>query len=131
MDSMDNVNDNIAYNVWRNRNDALDTPGDKVFTDADSTGLWRVYEKQNAYSVFRQLSPDTTTTQQDFGTQIVARNDGRTAVVSAPKKGQGEIHFLFRRTASAGTEFQTQSTVTTTAGNDNTGRLGCTDYEYR
>ena len=124
MDSMDNVNDNIAYNVWRNRNDALDTPGDKVFTDADSTGLWRVYEKQNAYSVFRQLSPDTTTTQQDFGTQIVARNDGRTAVVSAPKKGQGEIHFLFRRTASAGTEFQTQSTVTTTAGNDNTGRLG-------
>ena len=34
------------------------------------------------------LSPDTTTADQDFGYQIVARNDGRTVVVSAPTDGQ-------------------------------------------
>ena len=98
--------------------------GDKVFADSDSSGLWRVYEKQDPYTFNLLLSPDTTTADQDFGAQIVARNDGRTLVVSAPGKGQGEVHFLFRSSTEAGTTFQTQSTVSMTENDDNTSRLG-------
>ena len=81
-----------------------------MFADTDSSGLWRVYEKQDPYTTNIQLSPDAATADQDFGYRIVARNDGRTVIASAPGKGQGEIHFLFRSSTDAGTDFQTQST---------------------
>ena len=122
--SMDNVNDLIEYETYQDKNSAIGQPGDKVFADADSSGLWRVYEKQDPYTTGLVLSPDASTAEQEFGHRIVARNDGRTVVASAPGKGQGEVHFLFRSTAEAGTTLQTQSTVTMTENNDNTSRFG-------
>ena len=119
---MDNVNDTIHYNDFKDKDTALLLPGDKVFTDSDTTGLWRVYEKQDPYNYVRQLSPNSTVANQDFGFRIVARNDGRTIVVSSPTHNQGFINFLFRNTPSG--VFQNQGSVTTTAGDDNTGRLG-------
>ena len=79
--SMDNVNDLLSYSEYEDLNDSIlrQREGDKVFADADSSGLWRVYEKQDPYTQARLLSPDTTA-DQDFGYQIVARNDGRTVV---------------------------------------------------
>mgnify|MGYP005743446949 CR=1 FL=1 len=92
LNSMDNVNDLIAHEEYNDRDDVNDVPGDKVFADADSSGLWRVYEKQDPYTVVKKLSPDNLNTDQDFGFQVVARNDGRTAVVSAPTKSPSSIY---------------------------------------
>ena len=124
LSSMDNVNTSISYHDYISKNDAIEVPGDKVFADADSSGLWRVYEKQDPYTSALVLSPDASTADQEFGNSIVARNDGRTVIASAPGKGQGEIHFLFRSSADAGTSLQTQATSTMTENNDNTSRLG-------
>jgi len=122
--SMDNVNDLIHHSEYNDRDSAIDREGDKVFADSDSSGLWRVYEKCDPYDAGLVLSPDATTASQEFGHRIVARNDGRTIIVSAPGKGQGEVHFLFRKNADAGTSLSTQSTVTMTENDDNTSRLG-------
>ncbi len=122
--SMDQVNDVLPYSTYIEKIDSIGAPGDKVFTDADSSGLWRVYEKQDPYTHSLILSPDSSTADQDFGYKIVARNDGRTVVVSAPTDGQGTVNFLFRSNTSAGTAFETQSAITTTVGNDNTSKLG-------
>ena len=86
--------------------------------------MWRVYEKQDPYTTTTILSPDSATADQDFGYQIVARNDGRAVVASAPTKVQGTVHFLFRASATAGTAFSTQSSVTMTENDDNTSKLG-------
>ena len=122
--SMDNVNDILNFDDYVDMNADLELPGDKVFADSDSSGLWRVYEKCDPYTANLLLSPDTTTADQEFGHRIVARNDGRTVVVSAPGKNQGEVHFLFRTSTEAGTSLQTQTTATMTDNNDNTSRLG-------
>lgn len=122
--SMDNVNDLLNYDDYKDKDEAIERTGDKVFADADSSGLWRVYEKQDPYTTGLVLSPDVSTAEQEFGHRIVARNDGRTVVASAPGKGQGEIHFLFRSSSDAGTLLQTQSTATMTDNDDNTSRLG-------
>ena len=124
LNSMDNVNDLISFQDWVDKNDALEQPGDKAFADSDSAGLWRVYEKIDPYTTRLVLSPDAATANQDFGHKIVARNDGRTVIASAPGKGQGEIHFLFRSSSDAGQELQTQSTTTMTDNDDNSSRLG-------
>ena len=122
--TMDNVNDLINYGEYKDKDTAIEKEGDKVFADSDSSGLWRVYEKQDPYNTGLVLSPDTTTASQEFGHRIVARNDGRTIVVSAPGKGQGELNFLFRSSADAGTSLSVQSTATMTENDDNTSRLG-------
>ena len=122
--SMDNVNDLIDFENYTDKNDAIEQPGDKVFADADSSGLWRVYEKQDPYTSAIVLSPDASTAEQEFGHRVVARNDGRTVIASAPGKGQGEVHFLFRSSTEAGATLQTQSTATMTDNDDNTSRLG-------
>ena len=126
LSSIDNVNDRLNYKVYNDKDEdqQVKVEGDKVFADADSSGLWRVYEKQNPYTEFRTLSPDTLSNDQEFGYRAVARNDGRTLVVSAPGKGQGAINFLFRSSHDAGTTFVTQSTATMTDNDDNTSRLG-------
>ena len=124
LSSMDNVNDLIHYSDYRDKNTAIDKDGDKVFADADTSGLWRVYEKQDPYTSSLILSPNTTTAEQEFGHRIVARNDGRTMVVAAPGKGQGEITFLFRSSADAGSSFLQQATATMTENDDATSRLG-------
>ena len=122
--SMDDVNNRLNYFDYVKKDSSIEVLGDKVFADSDSSGLWRVYEKQDPYTFNLLLSPDTTTADQDFGAQIVARNDGRTIVVSAPTDGQGTVNFLFRSSTTPGTDFGVQSSVTMTDGNDNTGRLG-------
>jgi hypothetical protein len=122
--SMDNVNDLLNYDDYTDKNVTIEQPGDKAFADADSSGLWRVYEKQDPYTQSLVLSPDASTAEQDFGHRIVARNDGRTVIASAPGKAQGEIHFLFRSSTVAGTTLQTQATETMTDNDDNTSRLG-------
>ena len=124
LSSMDNVNDLLTHDQYVDKNDAIEQAGDKVFADSDSSGLWRVYEKQDPYTSRMQLSPDTTTANQNFGFRVVARNDGRTVVIGAPGKGQGEIHFLFRSQATAGAELLAQSVGTMTENDDNTSRLG-------
>ena len=122
--SMDNVNDSLDFEDYNDKDDAIGQSGDKVFADADSAGLWRVYEKQDPYTSILVLSPDASTANQEFGHRIVARNDGRTVIASAPGKGQGEVHFLFRSSSEAGTTLQTQLTATMTDNDDNTSRLG-------
>jgi len=122
--SMNNVNDLLNYNDYTDKNETIEQPGDKVFADADTSGLWRVYEKQDPYTTGLVLSPDANTAEQEFGHRIVARNDGRTVVVSAPGKTQGEVHFLYRSSSTAGTLLQSQSVGTMTDNDDNTSRLG-------
>jgi len=124
LSSMDNVNDLINYADYNDKDDAIEKPGDKVYADADSSGLWQVYEKQDPYVAGLILSPDVSTSNQQFGWDMVARADGRTLVISAPGKAQGEVHFLFRSGTTAGTLFQSQSTQTMTENNDNTSKLG-------
>jgi hypothetical protein len=122
--SMDNVNDLLSYADYNDKHESILRPGDMVFADADSSGLWKVYEKQNPYTFRLVLAQDITTNNQEFGHRIVARNDGRTVIVSAPGKGQGEVSFLFRSSTEAGTTLQTQTTATMTENDDNTSRLG-------
>ena len=122
--SMDQVNDTLNYGVYQDKNDAIEREGDKVFADADSSGLWRVYEKQDPYTTTTILSPDTTTADQDFGYNIVARNDGRAVIVSAPTMGQGTVNVLFRRESTAGSTFASESSFTMTENNDSTSKLG-------
>ena len=121
---MDNVNDLLEYDDYTDKDDTIGQPGDKAFADADSSGLWRVYEKQDPYTTGLVLSPDASTADQEFGHRIVARNDGRTVIASAPGKAQGEVHFLFRSSTAAGTTLQTQATATMADNDDNTSRLG-------
>ena len=105
--------------------------------------LWvqKVYEKVNAYTSQVTKSPDVID-NQDYGYNIVARNDGRTVVVAAPTKGQGTLHFLFRAQSGstfssstndalgtvvnegAGSSFSVQNSATMTDNNDNTSKLG-------
>ena len=122
--SMDNVNDLLEFDQYEDKDDAIEKTGDVVYADSDTSGLWRVYEKQDPYTLKLLLSPNASTASQEFGHKVVARNDGRTLIVSAPGKGQGEVHFLFRSSTEAGTAFQTQSTVSMTENDDNTSRLG-------
>ena len=122
--SMDDVNVRLPFNEYVEKNDAVEMRGDRVFADTDSAGLWRVYEKQDPYTFNLVLSPVNAITNQNFGYKVVARNDGRTVVVSAPGDGQGKVHSLFRSSSDAGVTLFPESAVTTTAGNDSTSRLG-------
>jgi cyclophilin family peptidyl-prolyl cis-trans isomerase len=120
--TMNNVNDRLSYRDYRDANETIETNGDRVFAD-NTTGLWKIYEKVDPYETRLLESPDTTS-NQDFGFSIVARNDGRTLIVSAPTKGQGTIHFFARRENTAGTAYTINSSVTMTDNNDDTARLG-------
>jgi hypothetical protein len=121
--SMNNVNDLLSYSEYRDIDLVNERNGDRVFADADSAGLWKIYEKCDPYTVRTLSSPDSDNLQE-FGHRVVARNDGRTVIVSAPGKGQGTVHFFFRRQNTAGTAFTIQNSLTMTDNNDNTARLG-------
>ena len=123
-DNMDVVSDRIKYSEFNDRIDSIGKSGDKIYADTNTDSLWNVYEKVDPYTTKRQLSPSASTSNQDFGYQIVARNDGRTLIASAPTDGQGKVHFLFRNDTTAGTTYRVSSSTTTTAGDDNTGKLG-------
>ena len=124
LDSMNNVNDLINYVDYNDKDDTISKPGDKVFVDTDSSGLWQVYEKQNPYVSTIVQSTDISTSDQNFGHRVLARNDGRTVVVSAPGKGQGEVHFLFRSSTEPGAVLSSQSVQAMTENDDATSRLG-------
>ena len=122
LSSMDNVNDRLSYREYRDADATNEINGDRVFAD-NSSGLWKIYEKVDPYETKLLESPDTDN-NQDFGYKIVARNDGRTLIVSAPNKGQGTVHFLFRRENTAGTSFTINNSLTMTDNDDDTARLG-------
>lgn len=122
LDSMNNVNDRLSYKEYHVADTTNETNGDRVFVD-NINGLWKIYEKVNPYEFKLLQSPDNNN-NQDFGYRIVSREDGRTLIVSAPKKGQGTIHFLFRPENQAGTSFITNGSFTMTDNNDDTSRLG-------
>ena len=124
IENMDAVNTRLSYKEYNDRIDSLQKEGDKVFVDSDPDGRWHVYEKVDPYTTVRKLSPSLDVSNQDFGYNIVAREDGRTVVIAAPTDGQGKVHFLFRNDVTAGTEFGVSASTTTTAGDDNTGKLG-------
>ena len=120
--SMNNVNDLLSYSDYIKKDTINLVNGDRVFVDNDGSN-WKIYEKQDPYTTTILESPSSTN-NQDFGYKIVAREDGRTLVVSAPEAGQGTVHFFFRRSADAGTAFTVQNSFTMTDNDDNTSRLG-------
>ncbi len=124
INSMDNVNDLLSYSKFNDKDETLSIEGDKVFADNDPNNMWAVYEKQDPYETKIISSPNVTDDNQEFGHKVVARNDGRTVICSAPGVGQGQVNFLFRSSADAGTELSVQTTATMTDNNDNTSRLG-------
>ena len=75
LSSMDAVNDKLSFLEYKPEDTVINRVGDKVFADADSEGLWKVYEKVNAYTSQVTKSPDVID-NQDYGYNIVARNDG-------------------------------------------------------
>ena len=84
--SMDNVNDLLNYADYNDKDEAIAKDGDKVYADADSSGLWRVYEKQDPYTTKALLSSRRSTSDQNLDVTIVARNDGRTLIVSPQER---------------------------------------------
>ena len=123
LSSMNNVNDLLSYADYRDVDTVNERNGDRVFADADSAGLWNIYEKCDPYTTRTLASPDSDNSQE-FGHRVVARNDGRTVIVSAPGKGQGTVHFFFRRQDTAGNAFTIQNSLTMTNNDDTTSRLG-------
>ena len=79
--------------------------------------------KEQIQTYIIKLFPDTTA-EQEFGHQVVARNDGRLIAITATGKLQGELHFYFRRSPEAGTAFKIQSTNILNSNNDNTSKFG-------
>ena len=120
--SMDNVNDNISFRDFIESDQANGKNGDRVFVD-NPGGLWKIYEKQDPYTTGLLTSASTGNSQQ-FGYRVVARNDGKTVVVSAPNSGQGVLYFYFRRQNTAGTGWTFVESATMTDNDDNTSRLG-------
>jgi hypothetical protein len=115
--SMNNVNDLLPYSEHDDADTINEKNGDRVFADADSSGRWKIYEKCDPYTVRTVASPDSDNLQE-FGYRTVARTDGRTVVVSAPGKGQGTVHFFFRRQNTAGTAFTIQNSLTMTESSE-------------
>ncbi len=123
IDNMDKVNDRISYNVYRDVDQANFVNGDRVFSDTDPNGMWTIYEKTDPYTSTILPSPDTDN-QQDFGYNIVARNDSRMICVAAPDQGQGSLHFLFRQENLPGNVFTIVSSFAMADGDTDTSRLG-------
>jgi hypothetical protein len=114
LSSMNNVNNLLSYSEYQDIDTVNERNGDRVFVDSKSSdGLWRIYEKCDPYT-FKLLNSPDSNNNQEFGYRIVARNDGRAVIVSAPSKGQGTIHFFFRRQSTAGTTYTIQSSATMT-----------------
>lgn len=123
IDNMDKVNDRISYNVYRDVDQANFVNGDRVFSDTNANGMWTIYEKTDPYTSNILTSPDTDN-QQDFGYNIVARNDSRMICVAAPDQGQGSLHFLFRQENLPGNGFTIVSSFPMADGDTPESRLG-------
>ena len=121
--SMDEVNDRISYNVYRDVDQTNFVNGDRVFADTNPDGRWTIYEKTDPYTSTILASPDTDN-QQDFGYNIVARNDSRMICVAAPDQGQGSLHFLFRQENLPGNLFTVVSSFSMADGDTDESRLG-------
>jgi hypothetical protein len=122
MSSIDDVYNNLLFEEFQEEDTVNDYKGDRLFVDnTDST--WKVYERTNP-NLYNQIISSDTTAEQEFGYQVVARNDGRLIAITAPGKLQGELHFYFRRSPEAGTAFKIQSTNILNSNNDNTSKFG-------
>ena len=120
--TIDDVNDRLSVEEYIVKDEVNDRKGDKVFID-NTAGLWKVYEKTN-WLTFNQVISPVRKDNQNFGWQVIARNDGRTLVSSAPTDTQGVLNFYFRKESVAGEPFSVLDTKTMTENNDNTSRLG-------
>ena len=132
--SMDNVNDLLNYDDYTDKNDAIEQPGDKVFADADSSGLWQVYEKQDPYTQISSITGCQHCRQILDTGSLHVMTEGH-VIASAPGKGQGEVHFLFRSSQRQAQHFR-HSYRHMTDNDDNTSRLGeslsmSTDENFR
>ena len=94
-----------------------------MFADNNPQGKWVIYEKTDPYTSKILPSPDTDN-QQDFGYNIVGRNDGRMICVAAPDQGQGSLHFLFRQENLPGNGFSVVSSFAMADGDSDISRLG-------
>ena len=121
--SMDNVNDRIPYNVYRDVDTANFVNGDRIFADSNTQDKWTIYEKIDPYEtkILPAIDPANNT---EFGYRTIARNDGRTLIISAPGEGQGHIHFFYRGENEPGGLFSPTSSYEMIDGNDGTSRLG-------
>ena len=120
--TIDDVNDDFSVEDFIVKDETNKRPGDKVFVD-NVAGKWSVYEKTPWTLYNRILSPNRID-NQNFGAQVVARNDGRSLIASAPLHGQGTINFYFRREPTPGQSFSVLESKTMTLNDDNTARLG-------
>ena len=120
--TIDDINDKISFDDYKVKDETNNRAGDKVFIDNESN-YWKVYERQEWLRYNQVLSP-TRKNNQDFGWQVVARNDGRTMISSSPSDTQGILNFFFRKEAKPGEPFAVLDTKTMTENNDSTSKLG-------
>ena len=80
--TIDDINDEIDFDDYKVKDETNNRPGDKVFIDNES-GTWKVYERQE-WLKYNQVQSPTRKNSQNFGWQVVARNDGRTLIASSP-----------------------------------------------
>ena len=120
--TMNDVNTLLSYDDYRDVDTVNKVNGDRIFVNNDGSD-WKIYEKCDPYTL-KVLNTPSTSNDQDFGYNIVAREDGRTLVVAAPTAGQGTIHFYFRNSSTPGTDFSIQNSLTMTDNDDTTSKLG-------
>ena len=120
--TIDDINDEIDFDDYKVKDETNNRPGDKVFIDNES-GTWKVYERQE-WLKYNQVQSPTRKNSQNFGWQVVARNDGRTLIASSPTDTQGILNFFFRKESTPGEPFSVLDTKTMTENNDSTSKLG-------
>ena len=123
-DTIDNIYDRISFNDFRNKDTVNSIPGDKIFIDSNTAGKWNVYEKVVPTVNNTITSPNLSSNSQNFGWQTVARDDGKYVAISAPDDTQGKVHFFFRKSVTAGTQFGLNRSFSLTSNNDATSRCG-------
>ena len=120
--TIDDINDHIAFDDYKIKDETNNRSGDKVFID-NTSNYWKVYERQE-WLRYNQITSPTRKHNQDFGWQVVARNDGRSMISSSPADTQGVVNFFFRKEATPGEPFTVLDTKTMTENNDSTSKLG-------
>jgi len=118
--SMNNVNELLSYKDYQDNDEINEYNGDRVFVE-NAGGKWAIYEKTDPYTT-QIIPPPNTNNEQEFGYNVVAKNDGRYIVVATPGLAQGTLSFFSRKDKDD--LFNRISTNTMIDGNDNTSRLG-------